>query len=169
MFAACAFPVHTWSIVILLRELPAWILRLNIWDLIGVMAYPQTFALIESLIILLVSLLMAALLPGKWFRDKVVALNAVVVFSTAAWAIVAQISYGVIRTWSARSFLPWLAAYLLSTALFYALVYRHKRLEALIVSFVDRLLILAYIYLFVDILSVLVVVIRNIGGSVWPS
>lgn len=169
MFAACAFPVHTWSILILFWELPAWILRLSIWDLIGVIAYTQALALVESIIILLGLLLLAALLPQKWFRDKAVALSTAIVFSVAAWVIAAQINFEVIRTLPVRSLLPWFAACLASAAFFYALVYRYKRLETLIVSFVDRLLTLAFGYLLVDILSILVIVARNIGGSPWPT
>jgi len=175
MFAACAFPVHTWSILILMWELPAWIIRLDLWELLGVIAYTQAFALVESLIILLGMLLLTALLPRKWFRNgaldrnKVVALNTVVVFSVTVWVITAQVNYEVVRTLSMRSLLPWLIACLASIALIYILVYRYKKLETLIVSFVDRLLTLATVYLFMDILSILVIVVRNIGGSAWPS
>ena len=44
LFAICAFPVHVWYIVNLLRELPARMYDLNVWDLVGMSAYVLVFA-----------------------------------------------------------------------------------------------------------------------------
>lgn len=51
VFAACVLPIYIWSILSVLREIPAWIMYMSAWDLIGVIANSQAFALIESLVI----------------------------------------------------------------------------------------------------------------------
>jgi len=46
----------------------------------------------------------------------------------------------------------------------YALIQRFTKLGKLMVSLADRLLILAYLYLSLDVLSVAVIAVRNVGG-----
>ena len=49
VFAISMFVVHVWQIINMLQLVPAWRLRLDAWDLVGVIAYTQAFALLESL------------------------------------------------------------------------------------------------------------------------
>jgi hypothetical protein len=53
LFAACVFPIHVWSILRLLSEVPAWMFRTNTWELIGAVAYAHAIALLESTMVLL--------------------------------------------------------------------------------------------------------------------
>ena len=46
--AVCVIPIHFWSIYNTLKELPGWLMRMNLWDAIGAIAYTQASALLES-------------------------------------------------------------------------------------------------------------------------
>jgi hypothetical protein len=164
VFAACAFPVHVWAIISMLWEFPAWILILTPWNMAGVIAYTLAFALLESLTILFGLLVLAIVLPGRWFRDSFVALSTMAVFVTTGWAILAHYNDVALQTWSIKSFLLWAGVYLVSLGFSYALVQRFTKLGKLMVSLADRLLILAYLYLSLDVLSVAVIAVRNVGG-----
>jgi len=48
---ACVFPIHVWSLINVMREIPAWILRLSIAEMVGVIAHAQLFALIDTIFI----------------------------------------------------------------------------------------------------------------------
>jgi hypothetical protein len=164
MFGVCAFPVHVWAIVNLLRELPAWLLRLSIWELIGVISYVLVFALVESVAFLVALLVLAALLPAKLLRDRFVAVGTMLVVITTAWAIAAHYNADAIRLWGLRQFALWGALYLVSVLVGWALVYRFKRLQGIVVAVAERLVVLSAAYVVLDLLGVGIVVLRNVIG-----
>jgi hypothetical protein len=53
VFAACVLPVFIWSFYNLLNEVPAFVLRLSVTELIGTSAYVLAFALVESILFFL--------------------------------------------------------------------------------------------------------------------
>ena len=153
VYLACLFPIQVWSIYNSLREVPAWLRQMSLWDLIGVVSYPQMFALFESVVIFLPLLLLSALLPAGWFRDKFVALATGIVYLSVVWFILAHIL---------GQFLPWIGLFLFSQILFFFLIHSSHKLQSTIVSWVNRVAVLSIVYLLIDLISVLIVVIRNV-------
>jgi len=94
-------------------------------------------------------------------RDRFVAQSSMAVFVISGWAVVAHYIEERIRWWHFKEFLLWSVLNLASIGLFYVLVHFHKRLEESIHSFVDRLVVLSFVYVSVDSLSVIVVTLRN--------
>lgn len=162
VFAACVFPIYLWSIWNLLQIVPAWLLRSTMWELLGVVAYTQVFALIESLAALAVLLVLALLLPSRFFANRFVALSSAFVFLTAFWFILLQYNYGSIRLWGPLQFLPWIALYLGSLAIVYILINRSPKLAAVILAVIKKISVLSFVYAAVSIVSLVVVVIRNL-------
>jgi len=162
VFTAVALPVHIWSILHVLEELPAWLLRLSVWELLGVIAYTQAFALFESLGIFLIVLIPALILPKWLFANHFVALAGLLVFTNSLWAILLQQNYATVSDWGARQFLPWLALYALSMLAVYVSVLFSQKLSQWIRSFLDRTAVLAGLYITIDVISVLIVLIRNL-------
>lgn len=161
LFAACVFIIHVWSIVNVLREVPAWVLRLNYWDLFGVIAYTQVYALIESVIVIVVLIVIAALLPAKLFRNKFVAVGTMIVVVTSIWFILAHYNDEVIRLWGAKQFIIFLLIFIVSLLAPYLLIQRYPKLENTISSIVQRIAVLAYVYVTLDIISIFIIIIRN--------
>ena len=85
IFAAVAFPIHVWAIIGALREVPAWILRLSVWDVIGVMSYTLVIALLETLLVTLGIELLTTLLPEQWRKKKRVAIASSIAFVASIW------------------------------------------------------------------------------------
>ena len=162
LFAACVFIIHVWAIISVLREVPAWVLRLNYWDLIGVIAYTQLYALAESIVVFLVLIIIAAILPAKLFREKLVALGTMVVIVSSIWFIFAHYNDQVIRLWGAKQFLFVFLAFLVSILIPYVLIQRYPKIADIIDSIVGRVAVLAYVYVFLDVISIIIIVIRNI-------
>jgi hypothetical protein len=162
LFAACVFIIHVWSIISVLREVPAWVLRLNFWDLIGVIAYTQLYALAESVVVFLVLIIVAAVLPSKLFRDKLVALGTMVVLITSIWFVFAHYYDHVIRLWGLRQFLFVFLAFLVSILIPYVLIQRYSKIADIIVRIIEFISVLAYVYVFLDVISIIIIVIRNI-------
>jgi hypothetical protein len=135
---------------------------MHAWDVIGVIAYLQAFALVESIIVFIPLLLLSMVLPLTWFRDKFVALGTGIVYLSAAWFIFALLHDQALRWWGFRLLLPWFGAYAASLLVLSVLIHRSSRLEALINSFVHRLTVLASTYLLIAFAAVVIVLIRNL-------
>jgi hypothetical protein len=169
-FSVCAFFIYVWSIFHVLYEIPAWVFRLSTWDLIGFIAYTQMLALIESVVIFLVLVFLAAILPSRFFRDKFAAQASMMVLLSSGWAMLAHYNYSdviiynnmIMRSEYLRQIALWFGLYLLTLGAAYGLVYRSKKLENLIRFLASRVTVLASVYVAIGFLSLIVVILRNI-------
>jgi hypothetical protein len=162
MLSVCVFPVYAWSILNILREIPAWVLRLSVSELIGVVSYAMAFALFESLVLLLVPLALSLILPVKLFRARFVAAGTMLVAITSAWAIAAHLNDLAIRHWGLRSFLLWGLIYLASIGAGYFLVRRSARLAKILDAVAERLVVLGVVYVALGVLGLAIVIARNL-------
>ena len=161
VFSACAFPIYVWSIINVLQEVPAWILRLTVWDLVGIIAYTQVIALIETALVFLVLVFLGVILPARLFRDRFVAQASMVVLLSSAWVIFSHYN-NIVNPDRVRQLVFWVAVYLVLIGIFYVLIQRYKKLEEIIYSFANRLTVLSSVYIIVGFLSVIIVIVRNI-------
>ena len=162
LFAVGAFPVYVWSIVNVLNAVPAWMLRLNTWDLIGMIAYSQVFALIESIIVFLALLLLGIILPTRLVGDKFVALASMMVLMSSICAVRAHYTQEIFGAEQIKQLAFWFAIYLISIGALFVLVHRCQSFERLIRSLASRLVVLIFVYVSVGLVSVVVVFLRNI-------
>lgn len=162
VFAVSVFVIHVWAIYNLLKEIPAWILRLSYWELAGVISYSLLFALVESVIVLIFLIILAAILPARVFRDKFVAISTVFVFLAAVWIIPVRIYENTIRSWGAVGMLGVLSLAAISFASSYLVVMKSQKIEQFINTLMQRVTLLAYIYVFIDVAAVIIVLSRNI-------
>lgn len=153
-FSFCIFLVQSWAIYSLLREMPSLLLRLNTWDIVGAAAYTFTFALIESLGIFAIFYILAVLLPAPILKDE---------FIVRALLIFLAVNYlALIFLLTPEQVLAWAAGLVGFAGLGYFVV-KYKRIQAAIADGVDRLTVLATLYLVIDVVSVLLVIVRNLG------
>ena len=162
VFAAIAMPVFVWSILSVLREMPSWILRLKTWDLVGVVAYTQAFALFETLAVLTAMIVLAAVLPSGLFRDHFVALGSSLIFIAAGWAIAYHLAPVDPTDMDRRELLLAGLALVGSIALVYIVVTRSARIRLMMQSFTQRISILSFVYAGLGVLGLLIVIIRNL-------
>ncbi len=177
LFVATAFPLHLWAIILILMDI-SWVAeRTNFWDAIGVAAYGLIFALFESLLIWAVLILMGFLLTKSWSESKRIVLLGVMVVVTALWAILGQIYFllewsfpsGIIQFLAGQShplrflYLGYfmVVAVTVSIAVYFAIV--SEKFELAFISLIERLSPLMVLYVFLDVVSIIIVLIRNLG------
>jgi hypothetical protein len=163
VFAACVFPIHAWSIFTVINEVPAWILRLDVFDLLGMLAYTQAFALIESLLVTAALLLVGFVLPRQLLSDRMVSQGSLLILVGTVWTIAIHAFDSVIRQWGAVQFLPWLVAGLVSLVLPYFLTKHLPKLNGLMRSLVQRLSVLSFVYAVLGAAGLVVILLRNLG------
>jgi hypothetical protein len=168
LLAACVFPVHVWAILNTLWELPAWVRRSSLWDVVGSIAYSQAAALLESLILLLILVVICAILPARYLRERVVAHGGMAVFLTAIWAV--GIHYRFDRhignqlpaSWPSIGGIVWFTLYLVAMGLTYVLIYRQSKFKKLVESLVQGLAVVSFLYISLDLLCIGLLVLRNV-------
>lgn len=176
LFLNTAFPIHLWTIILVLRDF-AWVAeRTNAWDAFGVAAYGMVFAFIESLFVFAIVALLGLLLPKQWDESKRVALLGILVFTVAIWAILGQLFFllgfrfpALILQFLAASSHPLRLLYagllgLVSLTLIVP-VYLFIRSVSVFRSvnyLMERLAVLSAIYLVFDGISLIIIIIRNL-------
>ncbi len=165
VFAACAFPVYSWSLVAFFDKLPSWLLFLKAWDLVGVFGYGQSIALMESLLLLAAIVVLAVILPRRFFADRFVAEGSMVALCTALWAVALQINVDMVSSLSPKVLLLWLSLYFVPIAALWVSIRRFKRVELVFSTLADRLVVLLYVYLPLTAIGIVVVVVRNVVGG----
>ncbi len=161
MIATAAFPVFGWSIVQVLRQVPSWALRLEAWDLVGVIAYTQAIALVETIMVAALAAGMAFILSRIW--EAIPSVEWV-----GLWVFVGALSASAFHLLEGAQGVGKLAAGAVSAGLFVALVVpgslllSNRRWRQTFHSIVQRMSVLAYFYLLIGIVSAAIVLVRNL-------
>lgn len=163
VLAAFALPIFVWSVVNVLESFPAWILRYNIWDLLGIFAYTQVYALIEAIIACALLVILAAILPARIFRERFVAVGSMVAILVSLWFIFLHLNDNRIRALTAKQFLS-LSVLVFGLAFIVAIVAtdRFTKLNNVLDSAVQRISVLSYLFLSFGVISLAIIIARNI-------
>jgi hypothetical protein len=156
-FAGCATVIHAWAIPSMLQGVPSLMMRLPPADVIGGIAYSLTFALFESLLVFFAVLMFGTLLPRRWMGTTLPVKGFLLTLISAFFALLAL---GIGET--SGGLLLWLGGYITALGLTHLLIQRYGQIERAIGNLVERLTILATFYLFFDVLSVIIVIVRNL-------
>jgi hypothetical protein len=174
----CALPLHAWTLVLAFRDL-SWVAdRTNAWDAVGVLSYGLVFALVESILLFLVAVLLGYLLPASWGPRRRMAVLSVFVLVLSLWAMVGQLFFllnvrlpGALLQFLAHTGHPLRVLYIAVpstvTATFLiplVLVLRTSRGMRFMGGLIERLSLLAMLYLVFDAAAVIIVLIRNLGS-----
>lgn len=157
----CVFLIHVWAILNILVVLPAWALRLGLIELLGVTAYPLAFALMESLLSWLVLVGLSVLLPRRVMREEFVAQSATFFTVLAVISAMLHISPEMLFTYRLFALVAVLLAFILALYMSY-LAGRWQKYATFTRSLLTRVSILSWIYIFLDLLAVAIILIRNI-------
>jgi len=167
IFLAILVPINFWSVIFFFRELPAYILRLTTWDILGIFSYTQFIALLDSLLLLLI-----LLIPGLLFSPSLREARFVPIASTVGYlAVVWVIPFHYLdrlTEWSPLFLQPWVAwawvsLFILVSGFTAWRIHASSRLRNGILSFIERVTPLSWIYLSSNMVSVLIILARNFG------
>ncbi len=156
-------PVFVWAILSYLDALPGLVLSFTVWDVIGTASYTLAFALLESLILLVLLVLLAFILPGRLLRNHFEAVGSMLVLITAVWVMVTNWLRLNPAHWMNAGHLPLWVLYLLSIVVPGLLTARSNRLERAVQAVIRRSAVLAYVYVALGCLGMAVVLLRNLG------
>jgi len=162
VFAACAFPIYSWAIFQFLERMTGWLYYLSIWEVLGIFAYTQVFALFETGVIFAGLTLLAWLLPPSLFRRRFVAVGMIVIVLAAAFAIVLHYQEKALRALSPPLLAVIAAAAGVVSLAAYLWVRGSERIEQALCNLGDRLILFVYIYVPLSLVSIVVILVRNI-------
>ena len=165
VFGIIILIVYGWALMWFFWEVPSWLYYLHIGEVLVLLAYTLATNFAESLAVLCGPLLLALVLPKKWFSDVFVARGTALALAALGCFIFLA------KQFTDKDAYPtfWLRipTVLLVAAVIAALVYLcgrillvRKALEAL----ADRVSIFTYILVPLSLISVLVVAVRLLIG-----
>jgi hypothetical protein len=172
----CALPLHAWTMLLAFRDLTWLTDRTNAWDAVGVLCYGLLFALVESGLLFLATAILGLAVPRAWDPDRRIALLGALVLVLSMWAMISQLFFLtsfrvpddivdllVQSRHPARIIYSTLPVVVAATfALPAWAVLRAGRGLQFIKAVMERLGILATLYLVFDAAGLVIVLIRNI-------
>ncbi|MBI3172998.1 MAG: hypothetical protein HYZ25_04720 [Chloroflexi bacterium] len=177
LFLMCAFPLHFWTLILVFRDIQWMTERTNFWDALGVASYAMVFAFLESLLLFLILTLLGFLVPTRWTRETRIALLSALFLILSIWAMLGQLYFlAAVQTpgWfiflMARTGHPVRILYALALILvtptlalpaWFAL--RSEKFLNSVNSLIERLSLLSGLYLFFDVIGLIIIVIRNLA------
>lgn len=156
VYALIVFMVYTWSFFFSFWELPSWSMFMTVGELLAVFCYVMSLSLLESLIFLAVLSGLCFLFPPSWLKEHFIVRGSSISFSLLAGMMVYW--YFIFPDHSIISFV-----YILVWTVIVAIAVekvKWMRLAALWLS--ERLTIFLYLYLPLSLISLIVVVYRNL-------
>ena len=163
VFLAFAFASNVWALYDITQEIPAFILRMSLGELLGVISHSLVFSLIDSLFVFFILVLLSVILPASWLRNRFMAIGSAIAILTAVWMMFFHLN-NLIGTRNIAGITIWAVSYLIVLAVVYFFIQRSDKLNQGIANFIERLALLAGIYIVLDILGIIVIIVRNIGG-----
>lgn len=152
LFVACTIPIHIWSLVNAFTEVPAWVIKMNMWEVLGALAYTQSFALFETVIVVLLLALLFFVLPRFFVGEQVVPIGMMIVLPVTIWLIILQLNTDWIDDRNATALAIWGISLIvvLGTSIF--LARRSEKVQGILQTVSDRIVVLAVFLLIIDVL-----------------
>ncbi|MGE5248893.1 MAG: hypothetical protein ACM3QS_01665 [Bacteroidota bacterium] len=162
VYGGVVFIIYSWALRGFFFQLSSFLLYHSVGEIIAIFAYMMALALLESLAVMAVLMVTAALLPEAWLRRGFVYKAFLATLVASAGAIALE-TYLTRQTGSPGLLYAGLALSLLAWAGLIQFFDRLPRPRSLLLDLIERLQIFAYIYVPLGLLSLLIVLIRNLG------
>ena len=160
-YAVVATPLYAWSILWLFWQLPSWLNHLTLGEILPIFAYALATNLLESLLVLAGLNLICFLLPKAWFHDSFVARSFLLVSLSLGYLMVFALSFGKEADYPTGLWL-WFPVVLVLFLLLSLILGRVLLVKKLTEAIADRLTIFLYLLAPLSILSLLIVIARNL-------
>ena len=172
VFSGTVFCVYSWSIIIFFWDIPSFLLRYSIAEIIGYAAYQFMFALFESVIVTTFIALLSFILPVKFIRNTLQASGTALVFALAINAIFFKELFKIINRATDLFSLNTLIVTQIVIGLFvfslivippsFVIASKKEKVERSINKFIDNLSVLVSLYVFLSVIGIIVVIARNV-------
>jgi hypothetical protein len=167
VFLAVLAPVSFWSLFYFFRDLPSYLLRMKVWDILGVFAYAQIVVILDALLLLVLLILAGLALPRSRYQAHFTQLATLVGFLVVIWVIPYHYlddfedRYPVIQQpWFGWL---WLAGFFVLLAFLVLIYFRMPKLAILTKEFLSRLTVLSAAYLILAMIAGFIILLRVLG------
>lgn len=164
LFSVCAFPIHVWAIVLMLQQVSPTLEWTGPWTVVGLASYTLGFALFESAILTAVVILFAYLLPRTWQAAERLVQISLLFLVFSLWVIVRRLLMIFEISLVAWQLVGLILLILVSLFLPVVFLHRSGRFQSLLLAFIDKLVVLAALYVALDVAGVFVIIFRNLWG-----
>ena len=161
VYAIIVLITYSWTILWFLWKLPSWRIFLTAWEILGVLAFSLTTALVESLVVLCIPVALAVCLPGSWFREVFVSRGGSLAATALGYMMFLNDKFKHETLYPELPVDAWLLA--LPLAAIVLIPYAAGRISGLRTiaeSFADRATVFLYVMLPLSGFSMIVVVVR---------
>ena len=163
IFTTSVIVIQAWAFFNLFREIPAIRLRLEFWDVLGTVAYIQAFALLESLFVTGIIVLLGMLLPNRLRQSKFSALGTTAIVVAACWSIYIHYDLLPLKEWPPLKVFDRVAILVIGLIITLIPVWYFDQLSTAIDKLIREGFILAQLYSLIGVLSIIIVIIRNVA------
>ena len=161
VYAVIVLVIYGWTTLWFFWKFPSWLYYLSIWEIVKVFCYSITTNFLESLAMLALPVLLAVLLPKKWFLDGFISRSVTMVIMGLAYMMyLANLFQGKEDYPSAAIQLAPIILLAILLAVF--LIGKISILRKLIDGFADRAIVFLYISMPLSLLCLLVVLAQLI-------
>jgi hypothetical protein len=161
VFGVIVLVIYTWTLMWFFWEVPSWLYYLRTGEILSLLAYAFATNLAESLAVLCGPLLLALLLPRKWFSDVFVARGAAVSLAGLGCAIFLAQQFTDKNAYPSFWLkVPTLAAVAAAIGVIAYLCGRIRLVRTVLEAIADRVSIFAYIAAPLGVISLVVVGVR---------
>ena len=157
--------IYAWTLLWFFWKVPSWLGFLHIGEILTELAYSLATNFVESLLVLCGPLLLALLLPKKWFHDVFIARGTALCIAGLAYMMYLANQFTDKSGYPTESLRP--TTLLLVAAGIAVLVYvcgRIGMVRKVLEALADRISIFVYILTPLSLLSLLVVIVRSLIG-----
>jgi hypothetical protein len=161
VFGVAVFACHSWTMLGFFNKLSSFLLYFNVGEILSIFAYMMSVALLESIAVTILLVLLSIILPSSWLRDGFAYKGFVIIVIASAASILFQKflpdDYPSTLMLAVSTIVP-LALIVILIAVSRSI----PRLQSLFLDIQDRISIMLFIYVPIGVLSLLVVLFRNL-------
>lgn len=161
VFGVVVFACHSWTMLGFLNKLSSFLLYFSVGEILSIFAYMMSVALLESIAFTILLVLLSVILPASWLRDGFAYKGFVIVLIATAASILFQRflpdDYPSTLMLAASTIVP-----LLLIVALIVVSHTFPRLRSLLLDIQDRISIMLFIYVPIGVLSLMVVLFRNL-------
>ncbi len=156
---ACILTANTWAILVFLYSFPSLGLQMYMGELIATLAYTLGGAMFEALLILLFLCGLAIFLPDRFFRKDFT--SKAILYLVVMYFLVIPYNWFPFKNQIPALFPPlWIIFCFLLIIYFHSKIEHSQRYVSFFDQILERVPVLGYFYLGLDILSWLIILIR---------
>jgi len=176
-FLIVGFPLHVWALLMVFRDIEFVSERTEMWDAVGYAGYSLLFTLVESLVLAVIVWGLSLLLPRGWSNQRALSVSGSLFIVLAGASIVdmafhafneARISrqylYG-LENFTTLTYALIAGAVLIGMVIALLVILKTKSGEKLFAEVFDRIILLGYFYLFLDLAGTVIVILRNVSEA----